>query len=508
MKTYVSDLEDFKKPERIRGRVVIVNAGCGSGKSYAALSLAQNHDFMRGGKMLYLTTRTADYEKMKTKIKKFNIDNTVIRTMQSIEREDELGDIDISRFLFLFDCVIVDEAHYWINDHFNESAVLSYRAVKRYADMIAGGNKNFTLILISATPENLGILFNAREIKGPKETTHIKGITFIPTADYTDQAVREILKARNNGKKCIIFFSKKREIKKCKSLLAKNGAADSIEIFTAKRDRPKPDSEGNFAISEGKTAILATSVLAFGVDYWDPDIDVVMTNSCDPILAIQELGRKRCNEDAADTVYYYIADFSSEYLQVVYQKFINKMEEADAFFADPVRFDNAHAEGGRWREGWEKKNHCIHFSRHTHKIEINEAYHSFCERLKGYSKDLAVAKTTWRRMILFKIGFEKITDAPVINFERIIRHDVLTEIEKIEKIEYPTTSDYARIGVALRIRNHGMGEDGKDYKWGGFISRPSALNKHLEMYGYRVGERKRHRENGTIISYYPLERIS
>ena len=220
MKAHVSDLEDFKKPERIRGRVVIVNAGCGSGKSYAALSLAQNLDFMKGGRMLYLTTRKADYEKMKTKIKILNLDSVIVRTIQSIEREDELDNYDIFRYLCQFDCVIVDEAHYWINDHFNESAVLSYRAVKRFADMIAGGNKNRTLILISATPENLGILFNAREIKGPKDTTHIKGITFIPAADYTDQAVREILKARNNGKKCIVFFSKKSEIKKCKSLLA------------------------------------------------------------------------------------------------------------------------------------------------------------------------------------------------------------------------------------------------------------------------------------------------
>ena len=373
--------------------------------------------------------------------------------------------------------------------------------------MIAGGNKNRTLILISATPENLGILFNAREIKGPKDTTHIKGITFIPAADYTDQAVREILKARNNGKKCIVFFSKKSEIKKCKSLLAKNGAAGAVEIFTAKRDRPMPDSNGNFSISNGKTAILATSVLAFGVDYWDPDIDVVMTNSCDPILAIQEIGRKRCNEDAADTVYYYIADFSPEYLQVVYQKYIDKMEEADAFFADPAKFDNAHADGGRWREGWEKKNHCIHFSRHTHKIEINEAYHSFCERLKGYSNDLALTKTTWREMILSKIGFEIISDAPVIDFERIIKNDVLMEIERIKKKKYPTTTDYARIGAALRIRSHGMGEDGKDYKWGAFISRPSALNKHLEKYGYKVGNRKRHRESGAVISYYPLAKI-
>ena len=234
---------------------------------------------------------------------------------------------------------------------------------------------------------------------------------------------------------------------------------------------------------------------------------MVMTNSCDPILAIQEIGRKRCNEDAADTVYYYIADFSPEYLQVVYQKYIDKMEEADAFFADPAKFDNAHADGGRWREGWEKKNHCIHFSRHTHKIEINEAYHSFCERLKGYSNDLALTKTTWREMILSKIGFEIISDAPVIDFERIIKNDVLMEIERIKKKKYPTTTDYARIGAALRIRSHGMGEDGKDYKWGAFISRPFALNKHLEKYGYKVGNRKRHRESGAVISYYPLAKI-
>lgn len=234
---------------------------------------------------------------------------------------------------------------------------------------------------------------------------------------------------------------------------------------------------------------------------------MVMTNSSDPILAIQELGRKRCNEDAADTVYYYIADFSPEYLQVVYQKFIDKMEEADAFFADPVKFDNAHADGGRWREGWEKKNHCIHFSRHTHKIEINEAYHSFCERLKGYSNDLALTKTTWREMILSKIGFEIISDAPVIDFERIIKNDVLMEIERIKKVKYPTTSDYEHVGAALRKRNHGMGDDGKDYKWGSFISRPSALNKYLKEYGYRVGKRKRHRESGAVISYYPLDKI-
>ena len=64
---YISDLPEFQAPEILRGKVILLSAGTGAGKSTAVIGLAQNPAFMQGGRMLFLTTRRADKRKLDAK---------------------------------------------------------------------------------------------------------------------------------------------------------------------------------------------------------------------------------------------------------------------------------------------------------------------------------------------------------------------------------------------------------------------------------------------------------
>ena len=498
---YISDLPEFQAPEILRGKVILLSAGTGAGKSTAVIGLAQNPAFMKGGRMLFLTTRRADKRKLDAKTG--GIDTITVRTIQDIEtNEIERDAVDVSRYFDSFDCIVCDESHYWTTDsQFSKSSDLSYKAIKEYADSIVKGADR-TLILISATPEKLDELFLASEITMERNTDYIKKIVFLPQADYIPQVVREILKARETGRKGICFFNAKKDIEKVVALLSAEGAADSVEIYTASRDEITPTDSGEYEVA--KTAILCTSVLAYGVDFWQKELDFVMTNDTDPVLVAQELGRKRCH---GETVSYFIADYPAPALQYAYHKYIAALDDANAFFENPELYAQApHRDGGRWRLDRIDSNRCMYVNRNL-EIERNISYCAFCERLKGYSIALKEEMTTWRQMVLARLGFTDTKNSPVVDYQDLIDVDVKFELDRLAKNPAPTTDDWRRIGMALRATNHVTRGTTKQYKSGAWLSSPAVISKHIEPYGYKAGKAKQKRENGKVIRFYPLERM-
>ena len=502
MKNYISDIEEFKNPASLRGHTIILSAGTGCGKTTAILGCAEDPEFLHPDeKLLFLTTRIADKEKLIARTG--SMDRVTVRTLQGLATECEAKAVNIARYVDGFACVAVDEAHHWASDSaFAHSAVLTYEACRAYADGIAAG-KDHTMFLISATPEKLSELFpDASEIAVPPTTDHIGQSVFIPPEDYILTAAQNILAARDRGEKGIVFFSEKADMEKVKALLKEEGAAGCVATYAAGRKELTPDVDGNFSVPDGKTAILTTSVLAFGLDFWQGDLTFVMTDTTDPVLAVQELGRKRCRD--GETVTYYLADHTPKALLRAYAPRITDLQDARLYLTDRATYEAAHADGGRWAVRSIDDNLCLYTPRGGAR-EVNRPFWTFCERLKGYADDLASGEATWRTMILSRLGYRSPSAAPVIEYADVIRMDVQREIEKLLQPDAaPTKADWMRLGLALRVTDRMV--DG--HKYGRPQSQPASISKHLQPYGYRAsGKRKQRRQGGKVISFYPLERM-
>ena len=106
-------------------------------------------------------------------------------------------------------------------------------------------------------------------------------------------------------------------------------------------------------------------------------------------------------------------------------------------------------------------------------------------------------------MVLTRMGFTDTDIPPVVDYQTIIDADVRTELDRLAKNPAPTTDDWRRVGMALRVTNKGS----RLNKYGAALSSPAALSKHIEPYGYKAGKAKQKRENGKVIRFYPLERM-
>ena len=207
---YLSDKPCWDDPKSFRGKVTLVKAGTGSGKSTAMLNLAEDEDYLgKNDKMLFMTTRRTDAAKLRAKVEKSGLTAKVdVMTMQSFEEAISVYDMDGAKYLEQYQILVCDEAHYWTTDAgFSESAILSYQSIKDFADTI--GETKKMIFLMSATPERLGEIFPvSKRVGGDIYTDHIRKIVFVPDEDYTMQSAMNFNKAIENGSKGIIIVRK------------------------------------------------------------------------------------------------------------------------------------------------------------------------------------------------------------------------------------------------------------------------------------------------------------
>ena len=499
---YLSDKPYWDDPEQFQGKVTLVTAGTGSGKSTAMLNIAADDEYLsKNEKMLILTTRRADAAKLRVKVEKEGLSCRVdVMTVQAFEEAISVYDMDGAKYLEQYQILVCDEAHYWTTDAgFSESAILSYQSIKDFADTI--GETKKMIFLMSATPERLDEIFPvSKRVGGDIYIDHIRKIVFVPDEDYTMQSAMNINKAIENGSKGIIFVRKKTDIEK---ILTEIGAqSERVEVYTAER-RPQCDEHGEFKIPDGKNIIISTSVLAFGVDFWDDNIQFVMTNDVDPVLAVQELGRRRCAGESE--VDYYISDFTADYLVRAYAKQKRFYEDASLFETAPEKFYGA---GGPWYEGIFRHNRIFRIERHTTVVKINPTYRDFCARLSSYSDDISEGEDNWKHMVLTRLGFDSRKPAPIKHYEEVVSEDVKSMLMQMEAAGILTTDDWKLLGKVLRVKNGTIKGKGTKYKYGEYLSSPKKIDAYIRPYGYMAGGVKKKQVNGKRINYYPLIRLN
>lgn len=454
--------------------------------------------------MLFLTTRVTDFDKLTEK----TAGNPYVEamTLQALEAQSEEENIDIARFLSGFQCVVVDEAHYFTTDSgFNQGSILSYEALRGFADGIAAGSGK-TLVLLSATPEGLWKIFPAAEMRFPADTSGIGKIVFVPAAEYESSIAALIMQAARRGEKGIAFFGSIADMAKCKTILDMHKAGDMVMMLSAKKTRIKPDEYGSFHIPSDKTFILTTSVLSYGVDFCDGDIKYMCSNDTDPVLVAQSLARRRTAP--GEKITYYIADHEPGTLSQIYTAAAAKKREFDLYMTDRQAYLDARAAGGKWAVRSIDENPCMYTDR---TMQGNRRPHipyiAYCERLAGYSQEVQGGKT-WRELVIPRLGFKSPTFAPIADYDtEIIEADVIRALEELYKNPAATVEDWQRIGIALRLPVTKVVTKGRTYRYGEFLSRPSAISKHIEKYGYKAGAAKAKRIDGKVIRIYPLEKI-
>lgn len=499
---YLSDKPCWDDPKSFRGKVTLVKAGTGSGKSTAMLNLAEDDDYLgKNDKMLFMTTRRTDAAKLRAKVEKLSLTAKVdVMTVQSFEEAISVYDMSGAKYLEQYKIVVCDESHYWLTDTaFSTSSILSYEAVRSFADAISDTDK--MLFLMSATPERLNKIFPvSRNVSGDVYTDHIRQVVFVPDEDYVAQAALNISRAIQNGKKGIVFVRNKNDIYK---ILTELGAqAERVEVYTAEK-RPECLDSGEYEIPEGKNAIIATSVLAYGVDYNDWSIEFVMTNSADPVVVVQELGRRRCfGEKEAD---YYVSDFTSDYLLRAYQTFRKYLTEAETFSENPDEFFKA---GGHWYEGFIHKNRAFRVKRHTTTLTTDAVYMETLRRFADYAVEIEDGTDSWEHMVLSRLGFDSRTPAPVKPYKDIVAEDVKSMLSQMEAAGVLTTDDWKMLGKMLRAKNRTIKGKGTSYKHGDYLSSPKKIDPLIRPYGYSAGERQQKQKDGKRISYYPLIRLN
>jgi len=500
---YLSDNPCWNSSATFKGKVTLITSGMGTGKSTAMLKIAAKEQFLdKGEKMLFMTTRCTDAEKLRKKVERDEdlSKKVVVKTIQSLEEEIHRYDMTVDTALSTFKIVVCDEAHYWLTDGaFSESSPLSFDAVRAYANSVVGTDK--MLFLMSATPERIENIFPVvHRVPGEIPTNHVKEIVFVPDADYVTQAMINIHRTIENNRKGIIFVRKKSDIEKILSELGVQ--ADRCAVYTA-ACKPDCEADGRYEIPQDKNVIISTSVLAFGVDFTDPDIDFVMTNDVDPILAVQELGRRRCFGDKEVT--YYVSDFEAEYLTRAYTKFQRFMAEYEMYSTSKEIFYGA---GGAWYEAIFRKNRIFRTERHTESLVVDVAYKELCERFVGYISDLESGATTWKEMIISRLGFKSGSPAPVKPYQEVIDDDARDMLKRLESVPILTTDDWKMLGQALRVKNDTRKGKGTGYKYGDYISSPKKIDPIIRSYGYSAGERVRKRIDGKVVSTYPLIRLN
>lgn len=330
---YIADSIGTKYEEWLRGiadnkvigDTVFISSPTGSGKSTFILKVFFPYLAKKRKNLLYLVNRTVLKKQLEKEIvEDDNLDEfrgrIKIELYQTIENEMLHGPIKNNEYL-KFDCVVCDEAHYFLMDsNYNTNTILSYIFVKALF-----GRK--LRIYMSATIEHIREYIE----KDNKETRYDRtpwfgfhsdvanraGIMqsvrapFVYSAeqDYKHIDIGIIVKREdiaeivsNGSSKWLIFVDSKDFGKKLKKDIVKRTSdKEMVAFITSDYEQDSDENRVVHKIVNKKTqavnVLIATSVLDNGISISDIELRNIIIITDTKTEFIQMLGRKRSNKN-------------------------------------------------------------------------------------------------------------------------------------------------------------------------------------------------------------------
>ena len=325
-KKYIADYvgDDYKEwsNERIK-----LDAGTGKGKSYFCLQVLGSYAKESERSILYLCNRVPLREEKGEIVEKLLLDGVItVKTYQAIETILEHGDkIDY------YDYVIVDEAHYFIEDsQFNEKTTISYNWIMSLDDCV--------VIFASATAKRLFATFEGRTYSVTNDYEYVDRIEA-----YTKGQLIPILKTMlkfEPESKAIVFVNSAKRMFELHEMFSEQ------TFYCSRGNRNKQLKRmcvSELPIVDGKldrSAILfTTKVLDNGVEVKDESVKYIFSEIADMDSLIQSLGRWRKPNDNARVVFY-IRNYRKEELNRFHNTETGKYKMIEEFRKDPERFRN------------------------------------------------------------------------------------------------------------------------------------------------------------------------
>lgn len=385
-KKYVADYvsDDYKEwcNERIK-----FDAGTGKGKTYFCLQVLGTYAKEKDRNILYLCNRVPLREEKGEIVERLLLDGVItVKTYQAIETILEHGDkIDY------YDYVIVDEAHYFIEDsQFNEKTTISYNWIMSLDDCV--------VIFASATAKRFFATFEGRIYIIPNSYEYVDRIEAF-TKSQMIPILKTMLKYEPESK-AIVFVN------------SANRMLELHEVFreqtfycsrSTKNRQLKKICVSELPIVDGKlvsSAILfTTKVLDNGVDVKDENVKYIISELADMDSLIQSLGRwRKPNDDARVT--FFVRNYRKGELTGFLNIVNGKYKMIEEFRNDPERFRNKYRNNPKFIRKYPQ------FNQYSGcEIEIDEASAMKIEdSIHMYQRAIS---TSWIHLLLEKLNADE-----------------------------------------------------------------------------------------------------
>ncbi|MBH0229538.1 DEAD/DEAH box helicase family protein [Halobacillus yeomjeoni] len=302
-------------------KIVTIKAGTGSGKSFFIKNKLHNIAKTKGKKILMLVNRKQPVYQFNYEIVKEGKTNITIQTYQKIEYEIRINkhfDFDI------YDYIVCDEFHYFLQDDFNKWIDLSFDAIMSQTNKIR--------IFMSATGDSVTKYFkklNHEIISYEMDLKYesIKNLYFFYKEDTIEDFIREAIYKKDKSIFFIESAEKAYELHKKFPKHTMFNCGKGSSKYYKHVDRQKVN---NMLKREhfDELILITTTVMDTGVNIKDEDVRTIVVDVVNSGKIIQCIGRKRMLHDD-DKVTVYIKARNKSSLNAYKRNVNKKIEKAE-----------------------------------------------------------------------------------------------------------------------------------------------------------------------------------
>jgi hypothetical protein len=443
---YISDIitKDVIRTWKL-GEKYLIKSGTGSGKSFFVKNTLYDYCFEKGFRILLISNRNILKKQNETDLGDEKRKNVTTVNYQYLESKVSRGEKTLEYFFNNFKIIVMDEIHAIHSDsNFNRFTDLLINTLKNPP-------KNKIILTLTATPD---IILKYYDF--PKENVYtietnynyINKLSF-----YTKEETPELILQNLPKDERAIYFG---------------DALQAYELSQKFEDSAFVCAEGNRlsgkrdenTINEiidksyfSKQILCSTSVMDNGINILDSQVTTIIIDTINPIIFIQELGRKRVmNEN--DTIKLYV---KNQHNGIINFNLFNIEKQLKSLFDFEAMNEQ------EFRNKYKKKNYADVID---NDFSINEAK----------TQNLIFLKDVYQKMMLDKDGYKieicrllkkdylslKNDASADLEFERIGINEILSNLagvhlyaEDIEKFKVdffnalflPKKTDYSRRGI-------------------------------------------------------------